>query len=160
MDELISMLDPETGTWRPVARKFDPEKLSKTERSRDLAGGASSSMYPILKNTVWGQAQNQMAATACALELARRAGGKYPDSLEALAPGYLSRIPVDPTSGKTFRYLVEPDGAYLLYSVGFDRKDGGGKVKREKDRDHEDPDWPWLAPRATKGAQASDPSRN
>lgn len=160
MDELISMLDPEAGTWKPVARKFDPEKLTKAERSRDLAACASSPMHGILKNTVWVHAQNQMAAIACALELARRAYGKYPDRLEALAPTYLPRIPVDPTSGEAFRYRVEPDGAYVLYSVGFDRKDGGGKVKREKDRDQEDPDWPWLAPRATKGAQASDPSRN
>jgi hypothetical protein len=87
MDELASMLDPAAGTWRPVERKFDPEKLTKVERERDLAACASGGIiHGILEKAVWVHAHNQMAGIACALELARRANGQYPDRLETLAP--------------------------------------------------------------------------
>jgi hypothetical protein len=145
MDEQASMLDPTTGTWRPVERKFDTAKLTKAQRQRDLALCSRSSMEPYLRKAVWVHAYNHMAAIGCGLELARRANGKYPHTLDALVPAYLPRIPIDPTSGKGFRYRVEPNGSYVLYSVGFDRKDDGGKIGSE-DRDPSDLDWLWFAP--------------
>jgi hypothetical protein len=146
MDEQASMLDPTAGTWRPVERKFDTEKLTKAQRQLDLAMCSRSSMEPYLQKAVWIHAHNHMAAIACGLELARRANGKYPSALEALVPTHLPRLPIDPTSGEAFRYRVEPNGSYLLYSVGFDRKDDGGKTGSEEQRDPSDPDWLWFVP--------------
>ena len=46
--------------------------------------------------------------------------GKLPDTLEALAPGYLQAIPVDPFNGKPFGY--DPTGeAPRMWSVGADQ---------------------------------------
>lgn len=52
----------------------------------------------------------------------------YPPTLAALTPGYLSKLPDDPfaTSG-SFGYRRTPTG-YLLYSVGPNGKDDGGKT--------------------------------
>ena len=100
-----------------------------------------------MQKSIWMHAHNQMAAVACALELCRRATGHFPDTMDKLVPGYLPRIPVDPTTGRDFPYRVQADGSYLLYSVGFDRVDQGGKVDLNTDRDPSDLDWPWIAPR-------------
>lgn len=52
--------------------------------------------------------------------------GRYPDSLEALVPEFLKAAPVDPYSGNALVYRRTETG-YLLYSVGPDGVDNGGK---------------------------------
>lgn len=63
---------------------------------------------------------------AIALELYRRAHGSYPDSLEALTPKYLPGIPIDRFDGKPIKYKLA-EGRPLLYSVGVDGVDDGGR---------------------------------
>jgi hypothetical protein len=65
-------------------------------------------------------------AVAFALEWYRRERGGYPKSLEALAPRYLKGIPRDLFSGKGLIYRPAAKG-YLLYSVGANGKDEGGR---------------------------------
>ena len=73
-------------------------------------------------------------------------GGKYPDKLQDIVPGLLDRLPLDPYSGRSFGYIIRSEGQTLwslfeglrsfyirpgqplLYSVGPDGKDEGGKV--------------------------------
>jgi hypothetical protein len=51
---------------------------------------------------------------------------KPPDSLEQLVPKYLRHVPLDPFSGNALVY--KPTGTnWLLYSVGEDKVDDGGK---------------------------------
>lgn len=71
--------------------------------------------------------QNGLLELALALRAYRLEHGKYPDSLSQLAPSCLSNFPTDPfTAGQPFRY--KPIGSkYLLYSVGPDGVDDGGK---------------------------------
>ncbi|MDQ1255949.1 MAG: hypothetical protein QG656_544, partial [Candidatus Hydrogenedentes bacterium] len=67
-----------------------------------------------------------------ALELHRLAQGHYPETLDALAPQFLSEVPADPFSEKPFVYkLVEND--YLLYSAGANCLDDGGGLKNNDD---------------------------
>lgn len=75
-------------------------------------------------------------ATLVLLALARYRldHGRYPDSLEALLPDYLTEIPPDRFDGGPIKYRLNEDGAPLLYSVGSNRADDGG-VPREGDRD-------------------------
>jgi len=57
--------------------------------------------------------------------------GGLPDSVEQLVPTHLPQLPVDPFSGKPFRYLrsgvpgLSPD-AWAIYSVGTNCADDGG----------------------------------
>lgn len=67
-----------------------------------------------------------------AVEIHRHRQGTYPASLDALTPGVLREIPLDPISGRPFGYVRfgSPDGsgrAYLVYSIGYDLQDNGGR---------------------------------
>lgn len=82
-------------------------------------------------------------------------GGQYPETLEALVPGLLTSLPLDPYTGQPFRYcraggqkllplglsgsagtsasdlvFSQPTrrGQWLLYSVGPDMKDDGAQL--------------------------------
>ena len=53
--------------------------------------------------------------------------GRGPDRLDQLVPGHLKRVPLDPFSGQPFIYRVSGTN-WLLYSVGADGVDDGGKA--------------------------------
>jgi hypothetical protein len=63
---------------------------------------------------------------AIALELFHRRSGRYPASLEELAPGLLPEVPRDRISGGPLRYRLV-DGRPVVYSVGADGDDDGGR---------------------------------
>jgi hypothetical protein len=63
---------------------------------------------------------------AFALAAFKADSGKYPQSLDPLAPKYLPTVPPDLFSGKALIYRPNAKG-YLLYSVGINGKDDGGR---------------------------------
>jgi len=67
---------------------------------------------------------------ALALERYRQEKGRWPDSLEDLAPHYLASLPRDSLTGKPLFYRRLQDGV-VVYSVGLDGKDDGGKLDRQ-----------------------------
>src|SRR5262249_45479809 len=64
--------------------------------------------------------------TAIAVERFRLVNGRWPDQLEDLAPGFLSKVPADPFDGQPLRYPRLKEGV-IIYTVGEDRKDDGGR---------------------------------
>lgn len=74
--------------------------------------------------------QRDLAVVALGLCAYKADNGKYPQSLDALAPKYLQKAPDDFCSGKSFIYKTTGQG-YVLYSVGENMKDDGGKTKAE-----------------------------
>jgi hypothetical protein len=76
-------------------------------------------------------AQLRCAVVALALERCRRAEGRWPATLDALAPRYLRGVPADPFDGQPLRYRRLDDGV-VVYSVGPDRTDDGGTIDREQ----------------------------
>ncbi len=72
------------------------------------------------------QAQVDLARVACALERFRLAHGNYPESLDALAPQFIEKVPHDIINGQPLHYRRTDDGQFVLYSVGWDEKDDGG----------------------------------
>jgi hypothetical protein len=69
----------------------------------------------------------QLAATAIAVQRYRQKHGKLPESLKQLVPESLGEVPADPFDGKPLRYVVRGEEA-VLYSVGPNRRDDGGKA--------------------------------
>jgi hypothetical protein len=63
---------------------------------------------------------------AFALAAYHRDNGRYPAKLDDLAPKYLATVPDDLFSGKALLYRLTEKG-YLLYSVGVNGKDDGGR---------------------------------
>jgi hypothetical protein len=64
---------------------------------------------------------------AFALAAYQRDHGRYLNTLESLLPKYLDRIPGDILSGKALVYRPTA-GGYLLYSVGINGQDDGGRT--------------------------------
>jgi len=63
-----------------------------------------------------------------ALEAYRLEHETYPEKLHQLVGPYIRKVPTDPfTDGKSFVYSRK-DARYLLYSIGPDMKDDGGKA--------------------------------
>jgi len=77
----------------------------------------------------------RLALAAVALEQFRAAhGNRYPGALAELAPDFLPAVPVDPFDGQPLRYRKQ-DAGYVLYSIGPDLKDNGGKQMTAKGGD-------------------------
>ncbi|MCB1125153.1 MAG: hypothetical protein KDM81_01555, partial [Verrucomicrobiae bacterium] len=97
-----------------------------------------------------GQAWVAMARLACVLERYRLAAGDYPGELAALVPEFIDAIPPDPAGGGDLHYQRTDDGRFVLYSVGRNGRDDGGKLVFYKDRLvntwAEDCDWVWTYP--------------
>ncbi len=83
-------------------------------------------MHASLEAEARGRAANQVASIVFAVCAFRAENGRIPSSLQQLVPKYLPTLPVDRFSGRPARYLPTADG-YLIYSVGPNGKDEGGK---------------------------------
>jgi len=96
-------------------------------------------MVPALSQATLQLAQAQTvsdrAAIACAIERYRLAIGSLPKTLDQLVPGYMETLPHDVINGKPLNYKQEGNSRYLLYSVGANQTDDGGRF---------DDDWVWL----------------
>jgi len=73
-------------------------------------------------------ARLRAARVALAAERYRLAQGSLPDTLSDLLPAYLDALPNDPYDGKHLRYK-RFDKGYVLYCIGQDANDDGGKQK-------------------------------
>lgn len=91
------------------------------------------------------QADVDLARTACALERYRLAHGEYPETLDVLAPQFMSSVPHDLITGQPLHYRRSDDGKFVLYSVGWNEQDDGGMIAFTKDGrlDPEKGDWVW-----------------
>jgi DNA-binding transcriptional MerR regulator len=76
----------------------------------------------------------RLALTAVALEQFRATHNQYPTALSELVPNYLDATPMDPFDGQPLRYRKQ-DAGYVLYSIGPDLKDDGGKRMTAKGGD-------------------------
>jgi hypothetical protein len=95
------------------------------------------------------QTEEGIVRTAIALERYRLKHHAYPTSLRDLLPVLLQQVPIDCMDGRDLRYRLNPDGTYLLYSVGEDGVDNGGDatpVEGRKPGFLSGRDWVW--PRA------------
>ncbi len=70
----------------------------------------------------------RLARTGLALAAYRQDHGRFPESLDALAPRYVRSVPIDPFSDTAFKYR-RVDKGYLLYSVGENGKDDNGQSR-------------------------------
>jgi hypothetical protein len=90
------------------------------------------------------------AKVACAIERYRLVNGHLPESLDALVPKFLEKIPNDVVDGKPLRYRVDSDGGYILYSVGWNQTDDGGIIPQPQGKnqivDRTKDDWVWQMP--------------
>jgi len=72
------------------------------------------------------ETERRMTITVIALKRFHLRNDCYPAALSELVPQFIATELVDPWSGKPFRYRLNADGVFTLYSVGEDGRDNGG----------------------------------
>lgn len=84
------------------------------------------------------------AQIGIACKIYKNKNGEFPKDLLQLVPGILEKEPVDPFTGEAFVYHRQ-DSGFIVYSLGSNEKDNGGKgtwkvtsIVMEKDDD-----WAW-----------------
>lgn len=95
------------------------------------------------------QTSADLARVACALEQYRLARGQFPETLAALAPAFIEKLPHDVINGQPLNYRRAEDGQFVLYSVGWNESDDGGRIELTKSGSNVDPDkgdWVWRYP--------------
>ena len=113
----------ETGSRgdKPAASSPDPKRLGISDEV--------ASYGPFMCLNLWwiNRAGNELFLAALALQAWRAEHGAYPETLEALVPSLLAEPPRDPFGNATLKYRHEGE-RYVLYSVGPDRVDDGGRA--------------------------------
>jgi hypothetical protein len=95
------------------------------------------------------QTKADQALIACGLERYHHTHGDYPETLDALVPQFITKLPTDVINGQPLKYRRTDDGSFILYSVGWNEKDDGGTVAMSKDGNfvnRDEGDWVWRYP--------------
>jgi hypothetical protein len=98
-----------------------------------------------------------LALVACGLERYRMARGRFPESLDVLAPEFVEKLPHDIINGDPLKYRLTDERSFVLYSVGWNEKDDGGAYPATETATHkgflslskyhpETGDWVWRYP--------------
>jgi len=117
-----------------------------------LAGMLLPALSKSAKKFTFTQQSLDLTRVGIALERYRLASGHYPGTLDALTPTFLAQIPHDIISGGPLRYDRTENGSFVLYSVGWNEVDDGGKVSQTQTGrpDPEQGDWVWRYPDSKK----------
>jgi hypothetical protein len=144
---LLPVVDQQRGIVPPagVARSEAAMNRRFSVPFEVCAGYVLPAVARTAKKCAQAQTFADLARLACALERYRLANGAFPESLELLAPKFIAQLPHDIINGQPLQYRRTDDGQFLLYSVGWNEADDGGKVVLTKSGypDVDKGDWVW-----------------
>jgi hypothetical protein len=146
----VNLFTNAIGALDPASQLIFPDKAAAAIRE---ANEVDSEHYPYTlspafmitnylnycQTTARNQTIVNQALAACALERFHLEHGEYPDTLAPLAPRFLAAIPHDVIGGQPLHYRRAADGTFVLYSVGWNGRDGGGT----RGKTVADGDWVW-----------------
>ena len=120
------------------------------------------SMSAVFDKTMRVETARQTTVTAIALKRHQLKHGNYPPNLNSLMPEFVPAVPLDPVDGQPLHYRRNPDGTFLLYSVGENGMDDGGDPSLEPGvtganyywQNPHALDWVWPQPATTAEIQA------
>lgn len=115
---ITNSLSLEAVEGREVVNSFNSHQITQTCISRGTAP---------LGRLATAEAYRQLAIAALAIERYRLIHGRYPENLPSLG-GLVGGPLTDPMDGLPLRYRAFNDGTFLLYSVGLDCRDDGGRL--------------------------------
>ena len=151
----IPVADVSQGTFSPALARRGDDALTAETKTVSPFNMLERLFIPALGNAAkkfaYGQDSVDLARTAIALERYRLAHGEFPESLDALAPQFIAKVPHDVIGGQPLKYRREADGRFTLYSIGWNETDDGGVVgydAKGKSLDNSKGDWIWRYPKA------------
>jgi len=145
----LPMVDATQQTISPeMAKKNIPEWSGHPTPFNFFARLLAPALGSYAQKTAYAQNAVNLARVAIALERYRLAHGDHPESLDALTPQFIAKLPHDIINGQPLHYRRAGDGQFILYSVGWNETDDGGEVGLKKDGavDINKGDWVWRYP--------------
>jgi hypothetical protein len=153
LEFLVPVVDDKTRRISPSNVSRLNSALDQRLRDRSAYNWFGSLFMPALGGAsarfAQGQAAVDLARVACALERHRLAHGQYPERLDALVPQFIPKLPHDIINGQPLNYRRNADGTFVLYSVGWNETDDGGRTvltKNDRTLDWKQGDWVWQYP--------------
>ena len=103
-------------------------------------------LFPAIQKSAqqcaFAQTSMDLAAVACALERYRLANQRYPESLDALVPAFIGKLPTDVMNGQPLHYQLREGKTMALYAVGWNQTDDHAQVSSDLGKG----DWVWQYP--------------
>jgi hypothetical protein len=145
----------------PLNQQIFPHKLDQTmnevgailDKKRytpfyRLAAVATPNFVKAFQALAYNQTLASQGQIVCGLERYRLSHGEYPETLDALIPQFIEKLPHDLIGGQPLHYRRTEGGKFLLYSVGWNEADDDGQVvlKPDGSEDREKGDWVWQYP--------------
>lgn len=108
-----------------------------------------------MDKAIHAEVLREQTLAAIALKRYQLRHGRLPENLAALVPEFLREVPHDWYNGERLHYRPNPDGTFLLYSVGQNGRDDGGDPSSIEDSSvPRDLVWPMPAtPEEVKAAE-------
>jgi hypothetical protein len=135
------------------AERVHPQKIQQATQPSFALGHHRLLADLILQSTRFlcsraalAQTEVNQSIIACALERYRLAHDQFPATLEELRSNGTFSLPLDVITGEPMKYHRTPDGQFVLYSVGWNEKDDGGKTVADPQTKAPNPDqgdWVW-----------------
>lgn len=132
IDKQIAALD--TPLWQTTIQPVDDEieHWSQIKQARYfLISYLMPALGAVRKAGEAARGQREGILIGIALQMYHRDHGDWPKTLNALKPKYLPTVPIDRINGKPLHYHVTDTGP-LVYSVGVDEDDDGGRPPTDK----------------------------
>jgi tetratricopeptide (TPR) repeat protein len=116
------------------ATQYSGLQASVTKKLDNLFVGLFTPPKSVIEACQRSHAQLRCAIAATAAERYQQALGRWPDDLNALKDGgYLREVPNDPYDGQPLR-LKRLDDGLVIYTLGPDCVDNGGRIDRKDPR--------------------------
>jgi hypothetical protein len=127
--ELVESLNQWTFLAKlPIQEQFEAFKRRKAVGPAEL----DRTVQNVVESSFRLHAQLRATDAGLAVECYRQKHGRWPERLDDLTPECCDAVPIDMYTGKPLQYRRHKDGV-VVYSVGPDEKDNGGKLRREAD---------------------------
>jgi hypothetical protein len=160
VEHYIPMADMSQGVFSPAQARRSVAAVAAEVKTATPFNVLERLMLPslggLVKKFAYGQTAVDLARTAIALERYRLAHGGFPESLDALVPQFIAKLPQDIINGQPLHYRRDPPspgsgaagGQFVLYSIGWNETDDGGEVGLTKNGnlDINTGDWVWRYP--------------
>lgn len=149
---LVPFVDLQNRIVSPASARRVESQVREASKHYNPYKIMASMTFPAIGKSVSkfaaAQSQTDLARVACALERYRLAHGGYPESLDKVTPQFIEKLPHDIINGKPLNYRLTDNGAFILYSVGWNEKDDNGQpgVTKKGNTDREKGDWVWQYP--------------
>ncbi|NOS71288.1 MAG: hypothetical protein HOP33_15315 [Verrucomicrobia bacterium] len=105
-----------------------PSPVQARLNTKQLTMGFLNEGYSFLGRAAEAETRRRLLIMAIALERFHAWHGSYPQTLSELTPELLTQPPVDFMDNKPLRYRLAANGHFVLWSVGLDCLDNGGRL--------------------------------